>query len=122
MKTFVCTLAALIIITGGVVLNSLYISDFTDEMTSIAESLPDEPSDKSASLACELRKKLEENENILLMTVNHNEIELIDLRITEIITRCETGDRENYSFAVKAFLTEIEELKKSEAVSWESII
>lgn len=122
MKTFIGSVITLVIITGLVAANSMYISRFTDDMMTIAEGMPKEISESSLESALELQKKLDDNEFILLLTVNHNEIEVIDLKITEIISRIETGDKENYSFAIEALVTELEELKESEKLSLDAII
>ena len=122
MKTFIGTVITLIIITALVITNSMYISRLSDEMITIAKGMPEETTDSSLKSALELQKKLDDSEFILLLTVNHNEIEMIDLRITEIISRIENGDKENYSFAVKALITELEELRKSEKLSWDAIV
>ena len=122
MKTFIGTVITLIIIIGVVVANSIFISEFADEMIRSAEEMAELPSDKALESALDLQRKLSDNKFFLLLSVNHNEVENIDLKITEILSRARSEDEANYSFAVEALITELEELKKSEQFCLDAII
>lgn len=124
MKAFWGAVITLLAASALVVFGTVYISSYTKELSSLADSLPtteEEDYSKAIMTVTQMEEISKKKEPLFLLFVNHNEAESLNIKISELRTRLETDSFEDYYSKLTELKSEILEFKDSEFFSFKSI-
>lgn len=127
MKTFICALAVVCILTGAVVLNMLSINRSVDEMLDIASSVPGHDGDIAddfsdvAEKVEKLWKLWDKKITKLAYTVGYDDINRADDAMSELYTSYITKSKEGFITARLKFIDAVRRIKQMENFNLHSI-
>lgn len=127
MKTFICALAIVCILTGIVVLNMLSINRTVDEMLDIAASVPERDGDIAddfsdvAEKVEKLRKLWDKKITKLAYTVGYDDINRADDAMSELYTSYLTKSKDSFITARLKFIDAMRRIKQMENFNPHSI-
>ena len=120
MKTFICALAVICILTGAVVLNMLSINRSVDEMIDIASSVPGHDGDIADDFS-DVAEKVEKLWELwdkkitkLAYTVGYDDINRADDAMSELYTSYITKSKEGFITARLKFIDAVRRIKQME--------
>lgn len=127
MKTFICALVIVCILTGVVVLNMLSINRTVDEMLDIASSVPendDDIADDFSDVAEKIEKLWElwdKKITKLAYTVGYDDINRADDAMCELYTSYVTKSKDSFITARLKFIDAVRRIKQMENFNPHSI-
>lgn len=127
MKTFICALVIVCILTGVVVLNMLSINRTVDEMLDIASSVPehdDDIADDFSDVADKIEKLWElwdKKITKLAYTVGYDDINRADDAMCEFYTSYVTKSKDSFITARLKFIDAVRRIKQMENFNPHSI-
>ena len=118
MKTFICALSILVVLSCAVTINAFYVQKHADELAAAIEALPDTP--ETADIA-PIRAKWETLEPIVGFTISHKETDQLRDALTELESHQATGETREYHATRERLLNLVHRLSESEGFSVRSI-
>ena len=126
MKSLVCALSVLAVITGFVVFSSVYITRSCDELEELAYALPSITKGEEA-LECFSRyyplldEEWQQRNGYIRATVGHSDAEDIGSTLEEVMLRFKSDDLSGYKTARAKLISLIGEIRRAEELSWYAI-
>ena len=121
MKGFVISLVILFVLTGAVIGNGIFVHEKTGELISMIDGMPTDAAD--AKTACTaLKQTWDSYEAVFGLTVNHAEIEAIGAQITALAVWAAAERDAEYTATLAALREELDYLRRSESLCFESIM
>ena len=125
MKSLVCALSVLAVITGFVAFSSVYITRSCDELEELAYALPSIT--KEEALECFSRyyplldEEWQKRNGYIRAAVGHSDAEDIGSTLEEVMLRFKSGDLSGYKTARAKLISLIGEIRRAEELSWYAI-
>lgn len=126
MKSLICALSVLTVITGFVVFSSVYITRSCDELEELAYALPSITKGEEA-LECFSRyyplldEEWQKRNGYIRATVGHSDAEDIGSTLEEVMLRFKSDDLSGYKTARAKLISLIGEIRRAEELSWYAI-
>ena len=121
MKGFIASVITLCLLSGIVIWNSIWIRNKTGELLDIVHEIPDTP--ENAGDMCEkLSEKWDGCRKLMVMSVSHTEVELIDAGITSLLVYANKSSETDFAAALAALEEELEYLRLSESLTFDGIL
>lgn len=126
MKTFIISLMVLAILITGVCVYSVYLektmSDLQDNLDRLLDCLNEEQWDKCVDEIDRLSKKWKKNEPVLSMFNDHEDIDNINLSVSDLKESIACKDMEHTLKSLKETKILLERIRKNETLSLENIL
>ena len=126
MKVFISACAALLLSVALVVVSTVYTGNFTDELMSLSEKLPETADEKdSGEILGVLDKMMEVWQSRkfgVSLSVGHRELGEIEAAILTVEAAVRSGSDGNYAAAIVNLSQKIGNLAESEKLSLDGIL
>ena len=123
MRTMIITAILLSALVAGIICNTIYTVRTANTLLEMIGEISDDVNspDNSTQIA-EIREMIRANEAIFAISVSMKEVEGICETATKMYIAQKHADKVSYLIAKSALIAGITKLKRSEILSWESVV
>ena len=117
MKSFILSLIIFTLLFSGIIINSLYVSHFSDKLYEFAQSLPTDRLPDSCDTVCELSEFWDKNEFYIMLTNDHTRIHDVYHHIQSLEAAMISGSFPLYTEARLAIMESAKAFKEFDTFS-----
>lgn len=114
MKSFICSLLTLAVLTAVVITNCIYVKGCAEELMSLADGLQyDSPSSDIARI----KDRWDSCKKLISLSVDHKETDEIDDTLSKLETHAQLGALSAFASELTALKCQLQRLAESESFS-----